>query len=300
MIPAIMFVLYCKSYRNDVLRAKRLLASVQAFNVEAIPFYISTPEADRALFESTLGTKGYQWVSDESICLANPRASLADLLQTPGKISQQIIKSEFWRLELCNAYLCLDSDAQFIRDFYLSDFIHQDGQAYTVMHDAHELINLAKAKGKSAILENFAAESASLKDEFGRIGRDFDFGPSPMIWAAQVWADLDEQYLRHKGETLWQAVARKPSEIRWYGEALLQFKSIPLHPIAPLFKVYHYHWQYKNEGLSRINAKSIENTDKYLGVIHQSNWEHDLNPSFAQKPLLSLLWVRLRRQFRDE
>jgi Family of unknown function (DUF6492) len=294
------FVLFCKSYRNDVLRAKRLLDSVTRFNRDDLKFYISTPSSDKALFQSLLGSEGYTWLDDSAIAMCNPRVTSNLVNQTPGKISQQIIKSEFWRLDLCDAYLCLDSDAQFIRDFYLSDFIHQDGQAYTVMHDAHELINLAKAKGKSAILENFAAESASLKDEFGRVGRDYDFGPSPMIWASKVWADLDEHYLRPKGETLWQAVARKPSEIRWYGEALLHFKSIPLHPIAPLFKVYHYHWQYKHEGSSRINAKSIENTDKYLGVIHQSNWEHDLNPSFAQKPLLSLLWARLRRQFRDE
>jgi Family of unknown function (DUF6492) len=298
MIPAIMFVLYCKSYRNDVLRAKRLLASVQAFNVEAIPFYISTPEADRALFESTLGTSGYQWVSDESICIANPRASLADLLQTPGKISQQVIKSEFWRLGLCTSYLCLDSDAEFIRPFMRSNFLHSDGHPYSLVHDHHELLSAARRKKKWHVIKHFLAESKAMKAEFGREGIDWDFGPSPLLWSAKVWKSLDESHLLPKNETLWDAIGRIPTEIRWYGEALLRYTAIPIHPITPLFMVYHYHWQFKENPDTPDYRLLLK--ERYLGIICQSNWEHDLNPNFAQKPLLSLLWARLRRQFRDE
>ena len=36
---------------------------------------------------------------------------------------QQVIKSEFWRLEKAKNYLVLDADCIFIRDFYQSDFI---------------------------------------------------------------------------------------------------------------------------------------------------------------------------------
>ena len=49
------FVLYCKSYRNDFLRLKRLLVSVEQFNADRLPFYISTPKADKATLEEILG-----------------------------------------------------------------------------------------------------------------------------------------------------------------------------------------------------------------------------------------------------
>ena len=36
-------VLYCKSYRDDVLRACQLIRSVERFNVDALPLYLSVP-----------------------------------------------------------------------------------------------------------------------------------------------------------------------------------------------------------------------------------------------------------------
>jgi hypothetical protein len=54
-------VLYCKSYRKDFLRLKRLLASIEQLNRDGIPFYISTPEAERELLLQVVGNNGYHW-----------------------------------------------------------------------------------------------------------------------------------------------------------------------------------------------------------------------------------------------
>ncbi|OZA07871.1 MAG: hypothetical protein B7Y05_19480, partial [Polynucleobacter sp. 24-46-87] len=79
------FVLYCKSYRNDFLRLKRLLSSIQQFNLDHIPFYISTPQGDRDSLIATLGEgAGYIWVADEDIVAANPRADMEKYLAMPG------------------------------------------------------------------------------------------------------------------------------------------------------------------------------------------------------------------------
>jgi len=59
--------LYCKSYRNDFLRLKRLLQSIEKYNLDRIPFYISTPTSDRSLLIEVLGDRGYQWIADEDI-----------------------------------------------------------------------------------------------------------------------------------------------------------------------------------------------------------------------------------------
>ena len=113
---AVDFVLYCKSYRKDLLRVKRLLDSLRRHNIESIPFYISTPESDHEALIDLLGEgNDYQWISDESIVRANPRAPQDIQRAKPGGISQQVIKSEFWRLGLAQNYLCIDSEFFYIR-----------------------------------------------------------------------------------------------------------------------------------------------------------------------------------------
>jgi len=125
-------VLYCKSYSRDFLRLKRLLLSINEFNKDGLAFYISTPQSEKPLLEEVIGKTGYQWVSDESIVAANPRATIAQYESMPGSLSQQIVKSEFWRLGLTENYLCLDSDCLFIRPFTAADFLSVDGTPYTV------------------------------------------------------------------------------------------------------------------------------------------------------------------------
>jgi hypothetical protein len=64
------FVLYCKSYSRDFLRLKRLLDSIGRFNIDKLPFYISTPQSDKALLVEILGEDGYIWMADEEIVAA--------------------------------------------------------------------------------------------------------------------------------------------------------------------------------------------------------------------------------------
>ncbi len=275
------FVLFCKSYEGDLRRVVRLWQSVQRYNRDKIPLYISVPLADRPLFEQMLGHhEGLVWVSDEEIVLANPRANLEPYQTWDGRLSQQVVKSECWRLIGCDSYLCLDSESEFIRDFFLADFVSVDGTPYTVMHQAKELLQLAANKGIKKIGEHFHRECAVLKTVFGREGPDYDFGPTPVIWSAKVWQDLDERFLKPQGKTLWEAIQERPSELRWYGEALLQFHSIPLLPIEPLFRVYHYNWQWHTQ--RRLGETANKLRSEYLGVLCQSNWQNDFD--YGVKP----------------
>ena len=137
-------VLYCKSYRKDFLRLKKLLQSITQYNADGITFYISTPEDQKQEMLDVLGgAGGYQWVSDESIVASNPRVSTGIEKTRSGGLSQQTIKSEFWRLGLAENYVCLDSDCIFIKDFYASDFMAGDGNPYTVIYQNKEYFQLA-------------------------------------------------------------------------------------------------------------------------------------------------------------
>jgi len=290
------FVLFCKSYKNDVLRVKRLLESVIRFNLDCLPFYLSVPLSDFAMFQTMLETLDFSplpsqevtLLCDEEIVRSNPNASLEDYTNLSGYLSQQVIKSDAWRLIGCENYLCLDSDAYFIRDFFQSDFFAPNGNLLSLLHESEELLTEAQQHNKHKVLENFKKDCTSMKQEFGRVGPDFDFGPPPMIWSSKVWASLETFHLKPHGENLYHAIKRLPHEIRWYGEALLKFKAIPVEPSGPLFRFYHYRWQIKGDPAQQALKEGR------LGVVIQSNWDKDMDPAFARKSWISRWWRRIR------
>jgi hypothetical protein len=287
------FVLYCKSYSRDFLRLKRLLESVNQFNVDRIDFYISTPTVDKALLEQVLGMNDYIWVADEDIVTANPRSDFAKYQAMPGGLSQQIIKSEFWRLGFAENYLCLDSDCIFIRKFYKSDFLSNDGVPYTVLHQNKELFQIAINRGREMLERDLRVEAERVKTLFNRQGPNFYCAPAPFIWSAKVWQSLDSEYLEPKGMSLWEFISPKHPETLIYGEALMRYRAVPLIAIEPLFRVYHYDWQYFL--MKRLGESKAKLTQNYLGIIYQSAWESELNLGQSEKSIPSQLLKRFKR-----
>jgi nucleoside-diphosphate-sugar epimerase len=146
--------LYCKSYSTDLRRVIRLAKSIHQFNVERLPFYISVPKAELSLFRENLGMLEVELIADEDILRASSRINAAQVALMPGSISQQVVKSEFWRLGLSQAYVCLDSDALFIRPFGWADFLSKDGDPYTMIDEAHDLLEHALQQKKVRVLDN--------------------------------------------------------------------------------------------------------------------------------------------------
>ncbi len=255
-------VLYCKSYRGDVHRVKILFDSIIKYNLDKIPFYISCPKKDKDVFIHNLGSSGYTIVEDESIF---------DHDQNEDWTAQQVVKSSFWKLNLCENYLVLDSDSYFIRPFYTSDFIAPNGKPYTVMHEQKELFNWTMNKVSKLgfdPIDSFKECRKKIMDVFGRTGKYYDFGPSPVIWNSENWKFLEEHYLKSNHLTFSDVIKIVPSEFTWYGEWLLAHDSC-IQPIEPLFKVFHYNQQYheaKHHGYTEEHYSKI-----YLGIVMQSN-----------------------------
>ena len=292
--------LYCKSYRLDFLRVKRLLISLQKHNREALSVYISTPAADHDLLVDVLDYEGlkqsYEWVADEDIIAANLRAPKDVQVGMAGGLSQAIVKAEFWRLGLVQNYLCIDSDSVFIRDFGVSDFLARDGNPYTVLHQNKELFQLATNLGHTKVERDLRAEAVRVQQLFGRLGPQYYCAPAPFIWSAKVWQSLDDQYLLPKGLTLWDAVTPEYPETLLYGEALLNFQAIPIRMIEPLFRIYHYDWQYYTaRRLGETEAKLKQN---FLGIIYQSNWESELDYGSSNKSFASSVLKSIKRYIR--
>ena len=286
-------VLYCKSYRKDFLRLKHLLQSISQYNSDRIPFYISTPQADHDLLVQLIGSEGYQWVSDESIIRANTNVPAGIEKDKSGSLTQQIIKSEFWRLELCENYVCLDSDCLFIKNFYRSDFLADDGNPYTVIYQNKEYFQLAVDRGFAKAPLQLIAEGDRVKRLFGRLGPNYYCPCPPFIWSAKVWNSLDEGYLKPKGLTFWDICTPEHPETLLYLEALLNFKAIPLHPVEQLFRIYYYDWHFF---LLRRNGETLDKLKQnYLGVIYQSSWDLSLDYGASQKSLPSRALKKLKR-----
>lgn len=287
------FVLYCKSYSRDFLRLKRLLESIKRYNIDQIPFYISTPASEKVLLEKTLGQDGYNWVADEEIVVANPCANLVRYREMPGGLSQQIVKAEFWRLGLAANYLCLDSDSKFIRDFKKSDFVTDDNVPYTVLHQNKELFQMADDRGYQKVGTDLRIEAERVKTLFGRVGPNFYCAPAPFNWSTKVWQSLDLEYLQPKGISIWDLITSKHPESLIYGEAIMKYRAIPLIAIEPLFRTYHYDWQYFL--MKRLGETEAKLTQNYFGVIYQSAWDIDGHLGAPSKSMPSRLLRRIKR-----
>jgi len=285
--------LYCKSYRKDFLRLKQLLASIKTHNADQIPFYISTPEDQYAELVKVVGAGSYQWISDESILAANERAPVGIEKTKPGSFSQQVIKSEFWRLGLCLNYVCLDSDCIFIQDFRKSDFLANDGNPYTVIYQNKEYFQLAVNRGHGKAPENLRAEGDRVKAIFKREGPNYYCPCPPFIWSAKVWESLDQEYLKPRNITFWDLCTPEHPESLIYLEALLNFGAIPLHPIEQMFRIYYYDWHYYL--IRRLGESTAKLKENYLGVIYQSSWDLKLDYGGSQKSMLSRTLKKLKR-----
>lgn len=286
-------VLYCKSYRKDFLRLNQLLTSIQAHNKDRIPFYISTPQDQYDDLVKILGSGGYQWVSDESIVSTNQQVPAGIAETKSGSLSQQVIKSEFWRLGLCINYVCLDSDCIFIQDFKKSDFLASDGNPYTVIYQNKEYFQLAVDRGHANAPTNLRLEGERVKAIFNRDGPNYYCPCPPFIWSAKVWESLDQNYLKPRGMTFWDLCTPEHPETLLYLESLLNFQVIPLHPIEQLFRVYYYDWHYFL--LRRLGESTAKLKENYLGVIYQSSWDLSLDYGRSQKSIFSRVLKKLKR-----
>jgi len=285
-------VFFCKSYRGDLKRFKRFSESLIKHNPNNIPFYVSVPKNDLKLFlEETPGKEKINWIVDEDIVNRSPGGSLQRYHLLDGRLTQQIIKAEFWRMGCCENYVCFDSDCVVTRDVYNEDFLFDGSTPYTVIHQHKAFLEQALRKKKEKYLAYFYEESRKLKYLFNRSGVDYEFGPIPCIWSRSVWADLYDKTLSLENKTIWDALIEVPIEIRWYGEALLKHKSIDLIPIEPLMKVYLYHWQTGEAEKSYMYLNKI-----YIGVLYQSNWEFEMNAYGSKKSFLSNFLRRLKRR----
>ena len=269
-------ILFIKSYRNDYSSVKKLISSIYIFNKDNIPVYLSVNDEDYDFFKGKF----------ENVALVKDSDIISCTIQDPWRY-QQVIKSSVHKLGICKNYLCLDSDSEFITNFYLKNFLYKNDVPYTVMHESKFFLEMAEnidIDSSQIFFKNATRATRQLMD-ISDTEKIWDFGPSPYLWSTKVWLEIEEYLIRknHTFESFLMAVSdiTSPSENVIYGEFLRTYKTMDIIPVGPFFKVYHFKKQYALEQ----KFHKLEKLQKvYLGIIFQSNWKRSFfNKLFKKK-----------------
>ncbi len=255
------FILFIKTYKQDYNRTVNLLSSIDAFNKEKIPVYVSVNDNDYNYFKYNLINDNIHLLKDSEII----HCSLAD-----GWRYQQVIKSSVYRLGECENYLSIDADSEFIRPFYLNDFMYDESTPYTIMHESKSFLEMAENINIERVF--FLEALEAVRNDMKTYGKNWDYGPSPYLWSCKVWQHFNEHYLSEKNisfeDYLNNLDKLSPSECVIYGEYLRKTKLFDIIPIENYFKVYHYKKQFELEK-KYFNKEKLSKT--YMGIIIQSN-----------------------------
>lgn len=286
-------VLYCCSFSKDLNRVGRLLQSIQRHNTAKLQTFISAPAKDLELFKRELSGYDFTLVNEEDIIRRNPRIDMALLYQKPGGIQQQVIKSEFWRLDISDNYLVLDSDCIFIKDFGLADFMATDDVPYSVIHEGKDILQATERFGPRYVRHGFMANRTPIRDIMDSKGVVYDYGGAPFLWSRKVWEALDMNFLQPNQMSFLDAVLKCESELTWYGESLMKYRPFPLYPREQLFRHYHYEHQYWQDRMLGYTEDILRKD--YLGVVYQSNWQTWEDFGQPRKKLPSLMLRSIKR-----
>lgn len=249
------FGIFCKSYRGDIERVVEMSKSINEYNTDNVPFYISVPPEDVAMFKQHIPY--YTEIIDDRTITDN----------YGGWHGQQYVKAKFYKTNLCRFYLVIDSDSYFIKPFAISDFLVDNETPYMVMHQHEDMLEWTDRYARECFhfdpRKTFEEQYTIISNYMGRKGKLYHYGPTPCIWDSEVWRWADEKY------TIDKLFSISCTEIKWYGELVLA-KGDKFLPCGPLFKVFHYRPQY--EFYKQLGWTVDDFRHQYFGIILQSNW----------------------------
>jgi hypothetical protein len=261
-------VIYIGSYGRDIDVYEYLINSIETYNVDKIPVYTSVKDEDYKEFVARFGGRNITFLKDSDVY--------------PTKVTspwhkQQIIKMNFWKQNVAQNILQMDSDSFFIKNFYKKDFLVNSTHPYTIMHEHKELREFFVRQKMHTITSDIQTHqeymdvSDKIRNIFGTsdIKTYWDFGHTPIIVSKKVWEFLYNQYIKPNNLTYDQLINHASNDQQWYGETILAMDNFPVYPKENLFKVFHY----KSDYLEYFNNNALEDVKyNYLGVGMQSNW----------------------------
>jgi hypothetical protein len=221
----------------------------------------------------------------------------------PGYINQEIIKLAFWEKVLCENYLCMDSDGEFIRDFYISDFMYDDDTPFTILVEDNELAVEPEYYNKYWVGREKLIRT--IQKEVGLVDTRILTCHGFAILSCKVLESLYKKYMLLNNLTYRDLLCVAPYEFSWYNMWLQKDKTIPIEFREHIFKYFHHknhHLEYLQKG---ITLQDISRG--YIGVVINSNYSREYGVvsyedgdiyDFSMKEMMLLSYKIIRSPFR--
>lgn len=256
-----------KSFAQDAVVAKRMLASFRKNNTEDIHLYAVVPAQDFDAFGSFRGAD-VTLIAEEEFGRHLTDRPVSGI--RAGYINQEIIKLAFHELSVADSYFTVDSEAEFLRPFSRKDFLHPDGSPYSVLVEDLDL-----AVDPDYYRDHWRSRSEALRVIWDEVGVDdpvIRTCHGHQVMNSKVLASFTQEFLEPRGWSYRDALEVSPYEYTWYNAWLQKSRVIPIHPREPFVKVFHTEKDYLQSVLAGVGAEDLARG--YLAVV--------INGSFAQ------------------
>lgn len=259
------FVMYCKTYSLDLGRFKNLLKSFGEFNKDNILMYVSVPECELDLFKS-FEDVNVKIITDESYAKKHFATKTKHGFAL-GYVNQQICKLSFFEADLCENYLCIDSDATFIRNFYVSDFMRDENTPYSVLVMDKDLAVEKEYQGFWDIRNDLVQK---IFDYVGLDDKRLRTCHGMQCLSSKVLKSLKDDFMQIRNLEYKDLIEISPFEFSWYNAWLQKSKIIDVVAVEPFFKTFHIKIEYNFSRLRLIDKNDLARS--YVGVVLNSNW----------------------------
>jgi len=249
-------VLFCKTFIRDLNKIKTLKNSIDKFNTDKIPFFVVCPENEIEIFKKQLitGKEEYElrFFTDEEVI----GKELIIKYKDRGWVGQQFAKLLFYKKNVCNFYVILDSDLYFIQNFGINDFMYDDNTPYI------------------SITEERKEEYVKIQEYLKRKGKAYGFVRLGQVFSSKLLCDMEENLLLKNNLTFEDLLEISPFEMQWYGEYYMLKRPFKLYPCSKLFKYFWSDEAYKKATREGLTVEDFIK-EGCLGILMQTYWVKD-------------------------
>jgi hypothetical protein len=289
----VLFGFLLKSYKDDFESVVKLIDSYNLNNYENLPLDIVVPRFDLPLFSTfTSNTISVFIEEDIPVIFANEARSGI----RPGYINQELVKLSYFRTERFENYLCLDSDALFLRPFGMNDFFTLQGEPFMVLVEDRELQSTPLYRQ-----EHWLARQNKLDDIKEYLGADRSTELLTchgfQIFQSSILRDFENKLLQEQEIDFIDLLTISPYEFSWYNY-FVQLGNYNINVREPYFRVIHTGHQFAIEKM--IGWKIDDWKHGYVGLVLNSNFQKvNFGKGYDTNPLLvSATYLKSRELIR--
>jgi len=268
-INKLIFGFFLKTFRGDFNYVDRLIQSFNKHNKDNIKMYLMCSLTEIVLFEK-FESENIKIINEEKLghYLVN-NFSINNI--RPGYINQCILKLSFWELGLLENYFCIDSEAVFIDDFYLKDFIAENDAPYSFLIEDNELKVDPEYNESHGIERDKSLKNIKKYLELNKQILLTNHGHCTL--SSLVLRNFKNQVLIKNKISYKDLLKISPYEFSWYNFYLQKTKLIEIIAREPIIKVFHNYKMYNDYLSKNITIEDIKRG--YKAYLINSNFSRE-------------------------